>query len=74
MSMKNSKDTIDIRQILLGAFHYFISFFHFDSPTIIQSEVEGRFPAFLLAPPLTLSDGTHGRGQISLKKFISKIW
>jgi len=71
--MKNSNDTIDVRQILLDAFHYFISFFHFDSPTIIQSEVEGRFLAFLLPPPLNLSDDTHGRGQISLK-FVSKIW
>jgi hypothetical protein len=74
MSIKNSYDTVDLRQILLGTFHYFISFFHFDFPTIIQSGEEGRFPAFLLPPPLNPSDGTHGRGQISLKKFISKIW
>jgi len=59
--------------MLLDAFHYFISFFHFDSPTIIQSGLEGRSPAFLLPPPLNFSDGTHGKGQISLK-FISKIW
>jgi hypothetical protein len=67
MSMKNPM-TLDIRQILLGAFHYFISFFYFDSPTIIPSGVEGRIPTFPLLPPLTLSDGIHGRGQISLKR------
>jgi hypothetical protein len=67
MSMKNPM-TLDICQISLGAFYYFMSFFYFDSHTIIQSGVEGRIPAFPLPPPLTLSDGTHGRGQISLKK------